>query len=71
MHSPPPDRVSGGVAGVAQVEQVRGEVMFLCRDDQAADRRAAAGMIVRDGLVQFQDGLHGLVIHALCGGVGQ
>src|SRR3990172_12220455 len=48
---------AGGVAGVAQVEQVRGEVMSLRRDDQAVDGGAAAGLVMRDGLAQLQDGL--------------
>src|SRR3990167_4650460 len=49
------------VPGVSQIEQMRREVVLLRRDDQAVDRRAAAGVVVIDRLAQPGEGLHGAV----------
>src|SRR3989338_4141488 len=51
------------VSGVSQTEQVRGEMVLLRRDDQAADRRAATGLLMVDWLAQLEDGLHGVAGH--------
>src|SRR5512143_1052492 len=60
-----------GVAGIAQVEQMRFEMMFARRQDQAADRRAAASVFVIDGLTQFGDVFRRLAVGQLGGSVGQ
>src|SRR5512135_943705 len=61
-----PVALAGGVAGVAQVEQVR----FACGEDQATDRGATAGMFVIYGLVKFDYVVGGLAVGVLGGSVG-
>src|SRR5574340_1033211 len=61
----------GCVPGVSQIQQMGRETVPQRRDDQAGDRRAAAGMIVYDRLAQLEDVLHGAMVNLLRDGVGQ
>ena len=63
--------VAGGVARIAQVEQFRREAVPARGQHQAVDRRAAAGLLVRNVDAQIEDGLRGGAVDGLRVGVAR
>src|SRR5262252_3623202 len=53
---------SGGVAGVAAVEQLGHELAALRREQRPEHRRRAAGLLVRQARIEAQNRFHGLAV---------